>query len=313
MSQRPTSSRTPVRPEWRPPSSAPVAVRPRSRPRRSRAGARVSATFVAATGPKSQVTGARTTPTSVPDVFESRLAPCGTFTAPEKNTLCAWAIAQAGQAMNQTSCAGSPQPHVSIADGWPDQTCHQRRTVGTVKQTSATRWKPTAHAPLGGRGRELPALGRAPPLPGSRNRASLPCRPRGRRRARDALTPPSHSSPPLSVLPGLPANRGRSRPVRVTDPRAPPPSLHRGGRRPPRPRCCMGPGAPRLEVLVLEAAGRPGHPRSGSKGDARIFRLGYPEPHYVATAVLARSPVALPSGGARIRASAPRHRPGVSG
>ena len=35
------------------------------------------------------------------------------------------------------------------------------------------------------------------------------------------------------------------------------------------------------QVLVLEAAGAPGHERSGSKGDARIFRLGYPEPHYV--------------------------------
>src|ERR1700735_23737 len=41
-------------------------------------------------------------------------------------------------------------------------------------------------------------------------------------------------------------------------------------------------------VLVLEAAGAPGHERSGSKGDARIFRLGYPEPHYVEMAVLAR-------------------------
>jgi sarcosine oxidase len=41
-------------------------------------------------------------------------------------------------------------------------------------------------------------------------------------------------------------------------------------------------------VLVLESAGAPGHERSGSKGDARIFRLGYPEPHYVAMAVLAR-------------------------
>jgi sarcosine oxidase len=41
-------------------------------------------------------------------------------------------------------------------------------------------------------------------------------------------------------------------------------------------------------VLVLEAAGALGHERSGSKGDARIFRLGYPEPHYVALATLAR-------------------------
>jgi sarcosine oxidase len=34
-------------------------------------------------------------------------------------------------------------------------------------------------------------------------------------------------------------------------------------------------------VTVLEAAGSFGHPRAGSKGDARIFRLGYPERHYV--------------------------------
>jgi sarcosine oxidase len=41
-------------------------------------------------------------------------------------------------------------------------------------------------------------------------------------------------------------------------------------------------------VLVLEAADAPGHARSGSKGDARIFRLGYPEPHYVEMAAVAR-------------------------
>jgi sarcosine oxidase len=41
------------------------------------------------------------------------------------------------------------------------------------------------------------------------------------------------------------------------------------------------------DVLVLEAAAAPGHERSGSKGDARIFRLGYPEAHYVEMAVLA--------------------------
>ena len=42
-------------------------------------------------------------------------------------------------------------------------------------------------------------------------------------------------------------------------------------------------------VVVLEAAGTPGHARAGSKGDARIFRLGYPEPHYVEMALLARA------------------------
>ena len=42
------------------------------------------------------------------------------------------------------------------------------------------------------------------------------------------------------------------------------------------------------DVVILETAGAPGHERSGSKGDARIFRLGYPEPHYVEMALLAR-------------------------
>ncbi len=40
-------------------------------------------------------------------------------------------------------------------------------------------------------------------------------------------------------------------------------------------------------VAVLEAAGSVGHVGSGSKGSARIFRLGYPEAHYVEMAVLA--------------------------
>lgn len=40
-------------------------------------------------------------------------------------------------------------------------------------------------------------------------------------------------------------------------------------------------------MLVLEGAATPGHERSGSKGDARIFRLGYPDPHYVEMALLA--------------------------
>jgi len=42
-------------------------------------------------------------------------------------------------------------------------------------------------------------------------------------------------------------------------------------------------------VVVLEAAEAPGHERSGSKGDARIFRLGYPDSHYVEMAALTRA------------------------
>ncbi len=41
-------------------------------------------------------------------------------------------------------------------------------------------------------------------------------------------------------------------------------------------------------TVVLEAGGSVGHAGAGSKGDARIFRLGYPEAHYVEMAVAAR-------------------------
>jgi sarcosine oxidase len=41
------------------------------------------------------------------------------------------------------------------------------------------------------------------------------------------------------------------------------------------------------DVVVLEQA-EVGHPGSGSKGSARIFRLGYPDPYYVAAARQAR-------------------------
>ncbi len=41
-------------------------------------------------------------------------------------------------------------------------------------------------------------------------------------------------------------------------------------------------------VVVLEAGEGVGHERSGSKGDARIFRLGYPERPYVEMALKAR-------------------------
>src|ERR1700721_3066649 len=78
------------------------------------AGARVSATLVAVTGPSNHVTGASTAPTRVPEVFDRRLAPAGTFTAPEKKRLWRCAMAQAGHAMNQTSWAGSPHPQVSV-------------------------------------------------------------------------------------------------------------------------------------------------------------------------------------------------------
>jgi sarcosine oxidase len=43
------------------------------------------------------------------------------------------------------------------------------------------------------------------------------------------------------------------------------------------------------DVTVLEAADSIGHAGSGSKGDARIFRLGYPEPLYVELAIRAET------------------------
>ena len=43
------------------------------------------------------------------------------------------------------------------------------------------------------------------------------------------------------------------------------------------------------DTVVFEAADAPGHDRSGSKGDARIFRLGYPDRVYVEMALLARA------------------------
>ena len=55
----------------------------------------------------------------VPNVLESRLARKGTLTALEKNGLAARQKAQAGQAMNQTSWAGSPQAQVRVDVGCP--------------------------------------------------------------------------------------------------------------------------------------------------------------------------------------------------
>ncbi len=68
----------------------------------------------------------------VPDVLESRLAPKGTLTALEKNGLAACHKAQAGQAMNQTSWAGSPQAQVRVDVGCPVHTCHHSTRAGSV-------------------------------------------------------------------------------------------------------------------------------------------------------------------------------------
>jgi len=43
-----------------------------------------------------------------------------------------------------------------------------------------------------------------------------------------------------------------------------------------------------IDVVILEQANQAGHPRSGSRGASRIFRLGYEDPRYVRMAQLAR-------------------------
>ena len=191
-------------------------------------------------------------------------------------------MAQAGQAMNQTSCAGSPHPHVSAAVGCPDQTCHHKTTAGTVKQARATTWKPTARRP---RPTWSWAHRRERTLPGVR-----PC---GQR--------------PVAVVSGA-GCVDTSIPLVTAGERTAGPHPGGGVRSAfriicamPDDRRCVVVGAGLLglataraltrrgwRVRVLDAAGAPGHERSGSKGDARIFRLGYPDPHYVDMAVLAR-------------------------
>ncbi len=179
-------------------------------PHALRAGASVSATLVEATGPNNHVTGARSTPTRSPDVLESRFAPSGTFTAPVKKRLWRWAMAHAGHSVNQTCCAGSPQPHVRLEAGWPDHTCHHRATAGTVNPAMTTRWKPMPRSAraIGLRGagprrchpRTLGAAAASGgPSPSSARSASSG-EPAWASRAWGVSTRPSRSSPQASVL-----------------------------------------------------------------------------------------------------------------
>ena len=108
-------------------------------------------------------------------------------------------MAQAGHAMNQTSWAGSPQPHVKLDDGCPDQTCHHRMTAGTVKQAMRDEVK--------GRPRRAHAApGSAPPASRRSRCCGLrggpdPARPRGRSAGRPR---PRHRRAPA----GCGASRG---------------------------------------------------------------------------------------------------------
>src|SRR5450631_1183498 len=88
------------------------------------AGASSSDTFIDATGPKIQVTGASTTPRASSEVLASRFTPPGWDMAVEKPGSRPWASAWAGQAKNHRKRALSPQPQVVVAVGWSDHTPH---------------------------------------------------------------------------------------------------------------------------------------------------------------------------------------------
>ena len=203
------------------------------------------------------MTGASTTPIRVPDVLDNRLAPNGTLTRPEKKRSEKCDSAQAGQAMNHTSCAGSPQAHVNDAEGCPVHTCHHKTTPGTVKMAIHTRCR------------------RMPSSTPFNRRIS-----RGRADGCDWLITGA------SVPPGLRPQRDTA--AFLQSPLCPPAAerLHRTTSASlsvvvcsdwPRPGRCSRRGR---EVLLLDS-NVPGHPGSGSKGSARIFRLSYPDTQYI--------------------------------
>src|SRR5580658_10003933 len=96
--------------------------------RADRTGLRVRATLKVATAPKSQVTGASTTPMPTSAVLDSRLTPAGWNIAVEYSGSSPWEKAYAGQARNQVNNEESPQPQVVVDVGWFDQTCHHSIT-----------------------------------------------------------------------------------------------------------------------------------------------------------------------------------------
>ena len=206
-------------------------------------------------------------------------------------------MAQAGQAVNQTCCAGSPQSHVMVADGCPLQTCHHRMTPGTANSAIASTWRPTRHATRPNGDEPSEPVGRSVATAGSSNfvvtaagayRQATAARMAvcGRSPARLHRRRPRRAGlPNICVVPGTVEKVGTAGPVGVSG---------------PTPSCVVvGAGLLGLSaawalarrgvaVVVLEAAEDVGHERSGSKGDARIFRLGYPERLYVEMALQAR-------------------------
>jgi len=94
-------------------------------------GASVTATFKVATGPRSQVTGASTTPMASSLVLASRLTPLGWNMAVEYSGLSPWEMAYAGHSRNQVNKEESPQPQVVVDVGWVDHTFHHTITETT--------------------------------------------------------------------------------------------------------------------------------------------------------------------------------------
>jgi hypothetical protein len=75
----------------------------------------------AATGPKSQVIGAKT----IPYVAKMRLTPVGYPRAVEYRGLCPWEIAYAGHDVYQMEADESPHPQIVMEVGWPVHRCNQ--------------------------------------------------------------------------------------------------------------------------------------------------------------------------------------------
>ncbi len=101
-------------------------------PQALRAGAKVSAAVVEATGPTSHVSGANTMPASGALALSRRLTPCGGQSHVVEKGSSPWLRAYAGQAMNQTCWPGSRQPHRTVDAAPALQAFHQRKSAGRV-------------------------------------------------------------------------------------------------------------------------------------------------------------------------------------
>ena len=230
-------------------------------------------------------------------------------------------MAQAGHAMNQTSCAGSPHPHVRVAEGCPDQTCHHRTTAGTAE---AGRWRrrgsrrcarpgrcgcePRAARRAGARrlGRRLGIVVATGPAgtvsPGGWD---------GRRECSRHVHPTRHCRRAYRRAPRRPGTAGAPSgrvPMIVAVPDRPP--LRRRRRRAPRPLRGVGAGAAGL------ARGRA---RGGRRGRATSGRAPRATPASSVSATPSPSTSRWPCGPGtsgrtsrrrRRATAAPRHRPG---